>query len=233
MNSFLFAVIPYLALVLAVVGGLYRYYADRFSYSSFSSQLLENRWLFWGSVPWHYGIVPILLAHLFAGLFPSAAAYILGTRWRLLVLELLGMSLGLFALFGLVVLILRRVIRTGLPHKVTSLMDGLLLAVLLAQVVTGVGTAMFSRWGSLWYLNMAAPWFWSIVGLQPDPDKVAVLPMLIKFHMVGGFIVILLFPFTRLVHIFAIPLDYLWRPYQVFVWNRRMRRNAGFSEAAK
>ncbi len=233
MNLFLFAVIPYLALILAVIGGLYRYYADRFSYSSFSSEILENRMLFWGSVPWHYGIVPILLAHLFGGLFPSSAGYILGAGRRLLVLELLGMSLGLFALFGLIVLILRRVIRAGLPRKTTSLMDGLLLAVLLAQVVTGLGTAIFSRWGSLWYLNMASPWFWSIVVLKPDPDKVSVLPWLIKFHMVNGFFVILLFPFTRLVHIFAIPLGYLRRPYQVFIWNRRTRRSPGTLETAK
>ncbi len=233
MNFFLFAVIPYLALALAVIAGFYRYYADRFSYSSFSSQVLESRKLFWGSIPWHYGIVPILLAHLFAGLFPWAAAYALGTGWRLLVLELLGMSLGLCALFGLLVLVLRRVIRTGPPHKVTSFMDGLLLAALLAQVVTGVGTAMFSRWGALWYLDTAAPWFWSIVLFKPDPGKVAVLPGLINFHMVNGFVIILLFPFTRLVHVLAIPFDYLWRPYQVFIWNRRTRRSLERSETAK
>src|SRR5574340_1312577 len=87
MNDFLFIGFPYIAFVLAILGGIYRFHARRYSYSSLSSQLLENRRLFWGSVPWHYGITLILLAHLFAGLFPQAAGAILGNRIRLVVLE--------------------------------------------------------------------------------------------------------------------------------------------------
>ncbi len=233
MREFLFVAIPYLALVLAVIGGLYRYFARRFSYSSMSSQILENHALFWGSVPWHYGIIPILLAHLFSGLFPGASAAILRGHWRLLVLELIGISLGFFAFVGIVVLIVRRLWRTSLVHRNTSVMDGVLLALLLAQVVTGVTTAIFHRWGSLWYLNTATPWFWSIVGLHPDPGKVATLPGSVKFHMVNGYVLILLFPFTRLGHIFTVPLDYFWRAYQIVIWNRRTWRAPRSMEAAK
>ena len=53
MDAFWFIAFPYLALVLAIGVGIYRYHANRYSYSSLSSQLLENRKLFWGSVPWH------------------------------------------------------------------------------------------------------------------------------------------------------------------------------------
>jgi nitrate reductase gamma subunit len=67
----LFAAFPYVAVVLAVFGGVYRYRINRFSYSTLSSQLLENRTLFWGSVPWHYGIVIVLLAHLVGFLVPG------------------------------------------------------------------------------------------------------------------------------------------------------------------
>ena len=74
MKSLFFIVLPYVAFTLAILAGLYRYFTNRFSYSSLSSELLEKRLLFWGSVPWHYGIILILLAHLLAGLFPSAAA---------------------------------------------------------------------------------------------------------------------------------------------------------------
>ena len=56
-NTILYAVIPYLAVAIAVVGGIWRYRTDRFSYSSQSSQFLESRTLFWGSVAWHYGIL--------------------------------------------------------------------------------------------------------------------------------------------------------------------------------
>ena len=67
----IYAVFPYLAIFVAVVGGVYRYRTNRFSYSTLSSQLLENRKLFWGSVPWHYGIVVVLFAHLIGFLIPG------------------------------------------------------------------------------------------------------------------------------------------------------------------
>lgn len=224
MTDFLFVAIPYLALVIAFVGGLYRYFTDKYSYSSDSSQLLENRLLFWGSIPWHYGIIPILLAHLFAGLFPGTVESILRGPLRLAALELLGMALGLYTLFGIAVLIFRRLWRASTVHYTTNKMDGVLLAVLFAQAVTGVWTAIAYRWGGAWYVNTATPWFWSLVTFHPDPTRVAGLPALVNFHMVNGFIVILLFPFTRLVHIFTVPITYLWRPYQLVIWGRQWKK---------
>jgi nitrate reductase gamma subunit len=224
MNGFFFIAIPYVAIVLAVLGGIYRFYARRFTYSSLSSQLLENRRLFWGSVSWHYGISLILLAHLFAGLFPAAAAFLLGGRIRLMVLEFTGMALALYALFGIAVLIIRRLPTDSLVRRVTSRMDGVLLFILLIQVATGFGIAVLDRWGGQWYLKTAVPWFWSLVRLHPDYLTVAFLPGFVRFHFVLGFIVILLFPFSRLVHVIKFPVHYLWRPYQVVIWNRRPGR---------
>ncbi len=225
MNTLLYAVWPYLALTFAVVGGLYRYYADRFSYSSLSSELLENRKLFWGSVPWHYGIIPILLAHLFAGILPGVMGFVLGGPARLFVFETIGVSLGLFCLAGILLLFLRRASAHARPKAVTSVMDWLLLLCLIAQVASGVATAVFVRWGSLWYLHTAVPWFWSLARLAPDFGPVAPLPTLVHFHIVNGFLLVALFPFTRLVHVFTVPLGYLWRPYQVVIWTRE--RGAG------
>jgi nitrate reductase gamma subunit len=233
MNAFLFIAFPYLALVLAIGVGIYRYSTNRYSYSSLSSQMLENGKLFWGSVPWHYGITLILLAHLFAGLFPGAAALILGGRIRLLVLELTGIALAFFALFGLVILIIRRLPTRSLVRATTSNTDGLLLAFLLVQTVTGVSIAIFDRWGSLWYLNTAVPWFWSLVRLHPDMSTVVALPDLVKAHFAVGFVVILLFPFTRLVHLVMLPIYYLWRPYQVVIWNRRPQQAKQSREMAR
>lgn len=224
MNTFWFVAFPYIALVLAIFGGIYRFYARRFTYSSLSSQLLENRLLFWGSVPWHYGITLILLAHLLAALFPGAAQWLLGGRLRLMVLEFTGMALALYALVGLLFLIARRWPTLSLPRAATSYMDGFLLFFLLVQVLTGLGVSMFNRWGGLWYLKTAVPWFWSLARLHPDPSTVAFLPSFVKVHFVVGFAVILLFPFSRLVHLVKFPLPYLWRPYQVVIWHRPLRR---------
>jgi nitrate reductase gamma subunit len=229
MTNLLFVAIPYVALILAIFGGLYRYFTDRFSYSSVSSQLLENRLLFWGSVPWHYAIILILLAHLLVALLPGPARAVLGQPAVRTVLELSGMALALFALFGIVALIVRRMPRRWRARASTSPMDWVLLAVLLLQVASGVSVALFDRWGSLWYLSTAVPWLWSIATLQPDPSTVAVMPALVQFHFVLGFIVILLFPFSRLVHLVTVPIGYLWRPYQLVVWNRApgARANGG------
>ena len=110
MDIFLFVALPYMALVLAILGGIYRFHKARYTYSSLSSQILENRNLFWGSVPWHYGITLILLAHLFAALFPGAAGF---SWWRdpAAGAGIDGDGAGIFTLFGLVVLIVRRLPR--------------------------------------------------------------------------------------------------------------------------
>lgn len=224
MSIVLFAVFPYVAVVAAVAGGIWRYAGNRFSYSSLSTQLLENRRLFWGSIAWHYGITIILLAHLLAWLVPGSTAAILGGGVRLFLIEAVGLALALFTLFGLVVLIARRLDRTSRARPTTSPMDWILLIVLLAQVVSGMLIALFQRWGAVWYLSTATPWLWSLVTLQPDASIVAALPLLVQMHFVGGFLLVLLFPMTRLVHLAVPPVTYLWRPYQVVIWRQPPRR---------
>lgn len=223
MTNLLFVAVPYVALTLAILGGGYRYAVNRFSYSSVSSQILETRALFWGSVPWHYAIIPILLVHLLVALLPGPAAAVLGRPAARTVLELGGMALALFAILGIVVLIARRIPLRALARVSTSPMDWILLAVLFLQVVSGLLVAVFLRWGSMWYLGTAVPWFWSIATMQPDPSTVAAMPALAQFHFVLGFVVILLFPFTRLVHLVSVPVSYLWRPFQVVVWYQEAR----------
>jgi nitrate reductase gamma subunit len=215
-----FVVFPYLALLLAVIFGVYRYFSDRFSYSSFSSQFLESEQLFWGSVPWHYSILIILIAHLLAALFPGVWGALIGEPVRLYVLELSGLALGFLTVAGTVLLILRRLVNPRIT-VVTSAMDWVLLVVLLVQVASGLYIALVYRWGSAWYLHTAVPWLWSLVKLDPQVRYVATLPLVVKFHMLNAFLVISLLPFTRLVHIFTIPVAYLWRPYQLYIWNRR------------
>lgn len=216
----LFVVFPYVAVALAVVVGVYRYVRDRFSYSSFSSQFLDNRQLFWGSVPWHYGISLILLAHLLAALFPKAWGALLGAPLRLYVLEITGMALGLMTVVGAVVFFWRRMTNSQVIAS-TSVADGLLLVMLLTQVILGLWVAFFYRWGGVWYLHTAAPWLVSLATFRPDATFIAALPLVPKLHILGGILLIAIFPFTRLVHLVAYPITYLWRPYQVVIWNRR------------
>lgn len=219
-NLLLYIVFPYVAVTLAVVGGIYRYYGDRFSFSSLSSQFLEHRMLFWGAVPWHYGIVSILLAHLLAIIIPGWWGSLLGRPSLHTALELVGMALGLLAMFGIIILIIRRLVNAR-ARAVTSTMDWVLLVLLFLQVGLGMYIAFNYRWGSIWYLHTAAPWLRSLAVFRPDSAAVVHLPLAVKLHFINGFVLILLFPFTRLVHIFTFPVRYLWRPWQVVIWNRR------------
>jgi nitrate reductase gamma subunit len=219
-DELMFVVLPYAAVIVAVVMTFYRYTNSRFSYSSLSSQLLENSVLSWASVAWHYAILLILAAHLLAALFPNAWARLLGGQVRLYVMEITGMGLALLAIIGLGLFVWRR-LRYARVRAVTTSGDWVVLAALLIQVVLGFVTAFAYHWGGVWYLRTATPWLESLVRLNPQIDTVTALPWLIKLHFMGGFVILALVPYTRLIHVLTIPLGYLWRPYRVVIWNRR------------
>jgi nitrate reductase gamma subunit len=216
----LFVVFPYVAVVLAVGGGLVRYFANRFSYSSLSSELLENGWLFWGVVPWHYGVVPTLLIHLAGFAVPGVMAFLHGTPVQLYLTELIGKVFALLAFAGMVVLIVRRLAHSKL-RAVTSAMDWVVLVLLLNQVFLGLWTGIFYRWGAAWYIHTATPWVVSLATFRPQPQYVASLPWVPKLHFLNATLLIALFPFSRLVHLVTFPITYLWRRFQVVIWNRR------------
>ncbi|HTO98299.1 MAG TPA: respiratory nitrate reductase subunit gamma [Myxococcales bacterium] len=210
-NLFLFAVFPYLALALALTFGIYRAVRLPDTLTARSSQLLESRLQRSGAVPWHLAILLILVAHLLAALFPHAFGRLLGDPARLYLLELTGLSLGLLAAAGLVLLIVRRFSLSAS----TSAMDWLLLASLAAQALSGVYIALVLRWGSGWFLHTGAPWLAALAKLDPKVDRIAFLPFAVKLHFVNAFFLVALLPFSRLIHAVTIPLSYLWRPPQI------------------
>ncbi|MBE0501772.1 MAG: respiratory nitrate reductase subunit gamma [Desulfuromonadales bacterium] len=221
-DMILFGVFPYVAVALMIGVGIYRYRVDRYSWSSQSSQFLESRLLFWGSIPWHYAILVILLAHTLAFFFPSSWAVLLGRPLRLYMLEVTGLALGVSTLIAVALLLFRRVTNVRVA-AVTTVIDWLVLAALLLQVATGVYIAFTLRWGSVWYLHTATPWLWSLVKLDPQIHYLTALPMVVKLHAFNAFLILALFPFSRLVHVVSVPLTYLARPYQVVVWYRQRR----------
>lgn len=218
-DSALFIGFPYVAVTIAIVVSVYRFWFDPYTYSSQSSQFLENRMLFFGSVPWHYGVIAILLGHITALLFPRAWGLFTANQFRLYVLEIVGLSMALMATVGLVLLFYRRM-ANACAQAVTSELDWVLLIFLLLQVGLGFWVAYHYRWGSDWYLHTAVPWLVSLLKFQPNIASVTALPFWVKFHFINGFTIILLLPFTRLVHLLVYPISYLWREHQVVIWNR-------------
>ena len=222
LDTLFFATLPYVALVLFLVGTIYRYRSDAFTYSSLSSQLLENKQHFWALVPFHYGIIAVLTGHFVAFLIPRSILAWNSRPLRLYVLEVSALIFGLTTLVSLFAIIARRATDSRV-RVVTSKADWILYAMLVVQVFTGVYVAVFNRWGSSWFSASAAPYFWSLLKLNPDISVIAAMPWMVKIHIVNAFVVIAFFPFTRLVHILVVPNQYLFRRRQVVRWYRRPR----------
>lgn len=216
-NLLLFAVLPYLAMALFFLGTIYRYRAQTFTYSSLSSQLLENQQHFWSVVPFHYGILVVLAGHVVAWSWPSGVLAWNARPLRLYVLEVSALAFGLLALLGLLAVLVRR-FGSSRVKVVTSWADWLLYLLLLVQVASGVWVAVFHPWGSSWFAAAMAPYLWSLVKLSPNLATVAAQPLAVKLHIVNAFLLIGFFPFTRLVHILVVPNPYLWRKAQVVRW---------------
>ncbi|MEA2001510.1 MAG: respiratory nitrate reductase subunit gamma [Actinomycetota bacterium] len=216
----LYVVFPYVALVLAIVGTAYRMVRQPFTVSSVSSQLLESKKLYWGSVPFHWGILVILIGHFLALIIPAGFDAWNKVPIRLYLLEITGMALALWTLFGLGILLYRRV-SDGKIRAVTTKMDVAVLVLLLAQVITGILIAIFFRFGSSWGTGVFVPYIQSLLVLDPRPELVAPLPFILQAHSTLFFVFLVLFPFTRLVHMITLPLGYLTRPFQLVKWVRR------------
>lgn len=218
-NDLLFGVIPYAVTALAIVGTIVRWRLHPFSVSSLSSQLLESRKLYWGSVPFHWGLSLILVGHLAALIVPRGFEIWNGAPLRLYLLEMTGLALGLWAGFGIAVLIWRRLSNPRI-RSVTSPMDGVVLAIIAAQIVSGVWIAIGYRWGSYWGTAVFVPYMRSLLTFRPDPSYVEPLPLMLKIHVLAFFAFLAVFPFSRLVHIITLPLQYLFRPWQKVTANR-------------
>ena len=215
----LFGVLPYLAIGVFLLVTIQRYRQRTFTYSSLSSQFLENQQHFWGSVPFHYGLLFVLFLHLAGLLVPGWILAWNAVPLRLFVTETTGLAMAVVALVGLVNIALRR-LDDGKARTVTTTSDWVVYALIGVQLSSGIAVAVYHGWGSSWFAATLTPWLWSLATLQPALDRVAALPWLVKLHLVNAWLLIGFFPFTRLVHVLVVPNPYLWRRTQVVRWNR-------------
>lgn len=214
----LFVIFPYVALVLEIAVSFYRYFSGSYKFSSLSSEFLEGRELFWGSQPWHYGILFVLIGHLVGFLFPREVMAFNDMPVRRLILEVTALSFALMAFVGLVVLIKRR-FTSARVWAVTEKMDIFVLVLLLVQTLSGIIIALYYRWGSMWYVTALVPYLRSLLVLKPNLEYIAPMPWMVKLHIANAFCLIAVLPFTRLVHFLVIPVQYIWRSWQVVIWN--------------
>jgi len=216
-NNFLFIALPYVALAVFLVGTIYRFKTNGYKVSSLSSQFLEGGGIYVFAVLFHVGILVVFLGHLTVFLFPGATLAWHSSAVRLIADEVIIFTFGLSVLIGLGALFLRRISHPRVM-AVTTRMDIVLELLLLAQIVLGLWVALGYRWGYYWFASDMSPYLWSLMSFNPQIEAVSALPLVIRTHIVGAFIILLIIPFTRLVHFLVAPFHYLFRPYQQVIW---------------
>ncbi len=216
-DQIIFVVFPYVAVILFVLVSIRRFRTEAYTFSSLSSQFLENQNHFWGLVPFHFGIITVLAGHLIAFLIPREILAWNSHPVRLYILEGSALVASLLTLVGLTSILLRRFTDPRV-RKVTSGADWVVLGSFVVQILSGLYVAVFHSWGSSWYAALAAPYLWSLVTLTPDITFVTAMPWMVKVHIASAWLMIAFAPFTRLVHILVVPNPYLWRKPQVVRW---------------
>jgi nitrate reductase gamma subunit len=216
---FFFVLLPYVAIISLIFGSIYRYRFHGYKVSSLSSQLLENNLLFFGSRPFHWGIITLFFGHLIAFLIPAAVLAWNGKPLRLYILETAAFAFAIISIIGLTVLIIRR-IRIKRIRLVTTRMDVFVYVILSVQLITGLYTAFFLRWGSSWFALVLTPYLRSIFAFNPNATTIIALPVIVKIHVISAFILIGMIPYTRFIHFLVYPFSYLWRDYQLVIWNK-------------
>jgi nitrate reductase gamma subunit len=217
LNTLAFMVFPYLALTTCVVGHLYRYVTDPYGWNAKSSELLEKRGLKYGITIFHWGIILTLMGHGAGLLIPQRYWDALGidSQAHTLFATYSGLLVGAAALLGLTLLVYRRITQDRILAT-TTLNDFVTLGLLLLVVVTGFTNVISGLYQHFDILTTIAPWLRGIVTLTPDPTLMQQVPLRFKAHILLVLALIGFSPFSRLVHIWSVPLTYVLRRHILY-----------------
>ena len=227
LNHAVFGWYPYFCLTVFIVASWVRFDREQFTWRSGSSQLLRRRQLIWGSNLFHVGILLIFLGHFVGLLTPIRVFDAIGIshtakQWMAIIV---GGVAGVACFIGLTLLVHRRLFDSRI-RKTSSFGDIAILLLLYAQLILGLATIPVS----LNHLDghemvKFMTWAQGILTLQPGVSSlVADAHWIFKLHLFLGMTIFLVFPFTRLVHIWSAPVWYLGRRgYQVVRTNRPER----------
>jgi nitrate reductase gamma subunit len=218
MKTLLWGALPYIAFVLLVAGTIWRYRYDKFGWTTRSSQVYESKLLNIASPMFHYGILFVLVGHLVGLFLPESWTDKVGVSEHTYHLFSLygGTAAGVLLVLGILLLLYRR--RTNTPvFRATTANDKLMYLVLFAAIVLGMAAKLMHTSGDGYnYRDSIAPWARSLFTLRPDIDAMTGVPLMYEIHAVVGMVLFALVPFTRLIHMFSAPLQYLFRPYVVY-----------------
>lgn len=214
MENLAFVGFPYLALTTFAVGHAYRYVTDTFGWNARSSEILDKETLRTGITLFHWGILLTLLGHTGGLLIPQSLFDAVGISGQIhtRIAFYSGWAVGAAAFVGSLLLLRRRLTRRRI-RSTTSANDWITLTLLIWVIGMGLYNVAF---GHFYVLDTVAPWIRGIVTLQPDPALMREVPLSYKIHILSALALLAFSPFSRLVHIWSVPLAYLFRRYVVF-----------------
>lgn len=220
MNTLAWVVFPYIAMAVFVVGTFWRYRYDKFGWTTRSSQLYDNALLRIGSPLFHFGIIGVALGHFVGLLIPKSWTEAVGfkeTAYHILA-TYVGSVAALATLLGLGLLIYRRRM-VGPVFLATTKMDKFMYVLLAVPILLGsyatVQTQLLGAGHGYDYRETISPWLRSLF-YGPKPELMAAVPLAFKLHILAAFTLFMVWPFTRLVHVFSAPITYPTRPYIVY-----------------
>lgn len=216
----LWVALPYLTIAVFATGLFWRYRYDKFGWTTRSSQLYERKLMRIASPLFHLGILAVLVGHIVGLLIPNSwtdAAGLSEDTYHLMAVGL-GAVAGAATLAGVALLVYRR--RTNGPvFAATTKNDKTMYIFLVAAICLGLLTTLVGS-GVIGdgydYRETVSVWFRSIFLLNPQPELMAEAPTSFQVHAVAGMLLFIIWPFTRLVHAFSAPVQYLFRPYVIY-----------------
>lgn len=219
----LWGVFPYIVLTIFIGGHIYRYQTDQFGWTAKTSEFLEKKRVKIGSQLFHWGILFVFGGH-FLGLIVPVSFYeaigITHDAYHVVALTF-GIPAGLAALIGLVMLYYRR-FSVKRIRVTSSKGDWITLFFLLIVILSGLSATFLNiDTNGFDYRTTIAPWLRGLFIFNVQPELMASVPLWFKIHIVSFYGIAVVWPFTRLVHVFSLPLAYLKRNYVIY---RRLER---------
>jgi len=218
-NSFLFGIYPYLCLAVLLIGSLIRFDREPYTWKSDSSQMLRKRQLRLGSNLFHYGVIIVIVGHFVGFLAPHwTIDWALSPTGHQLLAMVVGGIAGLIAIIGLTILLHRRLAdpRIRLNSRKWDIVVAMILWLQLALGLLTVPLSASHMDGALF--ETLTTYVKGIVTLDGNAASLMIgVPLVNKLHVLLGFTIFLISPFTRMIHIWsgAGALAYLVRPYQI------------------
>ncbi|WP_213407204.1 respiratory nitrate reductase subunit gamma [Staphylococcus pettenkoferi] len=219
LNQLIWVILPYLCMAIFVIGHAARFKYDQYSWTAKSSEFIEKKQLKWGSLLFHLGVIPVAGGHFVGLVIPASWLSGIGINNHIYHIGAvyIGSIFGIMTLIGMLMLTFRRVTRTNVRKLSTAsdiIVNFMLLCIVIlgcyATLVTNATTPDFD------YRQTIAIWFRGLFTLTPDASLMTTVPLAFKMHIILAFLIFALWPFTRLVHVWSVPITYVSRSYIIY-----------------